>query len=179
MNTNQSSISIFKLTKYSKKAWTRQEDIQLLKSIKIHGMSNWSIIANDVPNRNGKQCRERYANHLSPDINHDIWNSEEDLILFYQQKLRGNQWHVISSFLPGRSPNHVKNRYNFLMSKKDSSQIFDKDLLLSLQKKDDEQEDQVENQIPRQPNYEEIENFFNEYFPDFPRIEDRSDDFFL
>jgi hypothetical protein len=65
------------------------------------------------------------------------------------------------------------------MSKKDLPQIFDNGLLLNLQKKDDKQEDQVEDQIPSQLNYEEVENFFNEYFPDFPRIEDRSDDFFL
>jgi hypothetical protein len=133
METNQSMKSVLKLPKYSKTAWTKQEDEQLLRSIEYHGMDNWSVIAYDIPNRNGKQCRERYTNHLSPCLNHNDWSPEEDSILFHRQTLRGNQWCIISSFLPGRSPNNVKNRFNFLMSKKPSFLLFSNDLFLNSQ----------------------------------------------
>jgi hypothetical protein len=47
----------------AKKAkWTPTEDYLLSESIKEHGMSNWSRIAQNLPGRNGKQCRERWMN---------------------------------------------------------------------------------------------------------------------
>ena len=38
-----------------------QEDKLLLELINRHGTSNWSIIARDMPGRNGKSCRLRCA----------------------------------------------------------------------------------------------------------------------
>lgn len=113
--------------KYRKSSWTKDEDRLLLQSIDNHGKENWSIVAQDVPKRNGKQCRERYMNHLCPALNHNDWNEDEDSTLLQQHSLRGNNWSCISTFLPGRSPNHVKNRFKFIMKKKSNS--FSPDLI--------------------------------------------------
>ena len=42
--------------------------------------------------RQGKQCRERWINFLSPDIKREPWTPKEDLMLLEKQKAIGNQW---------------------------------------------------------------------------------------
>lgn len=44
-------------------------------------ITRWSDIAACIPGRVGKQCRERYHNHLDPNINKGPWTPEEDAIL--------------------------------------------------------------------------------------------------
>ena len=45
------------------------------------GTKQWARIALVLPGRKGKQCRERWHNHLNPDINKDAWTNDEDLKL--------------------------------------------------------------------------------------------------
>ena len=53
-------------------------------------------------NRSGKQCRERWHNHLDPNINKDYWSEKEENILFMKHIEYGNKWSDIAKFLPGR-----------------------------------------------------------------------------
>lgn len=43
-----------------KRAWTPEEDGKLLQLVKDHGAQSWTVIADKLPGRVGKQCRERY-----------------------------------------------------------------------------------------------------------------------
>eukprot|EP00966_Prymnesium_polylepis_P188303 4364100-Prymnesium_polylepis.1 len=51
-----------------KHAWTTQEDETLMRMVQTHGPGRWSQVASHLPGRMGKQCRERWFNHLAPDV---------------------------------------------------------------------------------------------------------------
>jgi hypothetical protein len=110
---------------FTKCTWTKQEDQVLQFMVKENGPKNWQHIAhafNDeigqAVKRVGKQCRERWLNHLHPSINKEPWKTNEDLILLETHWQLNNQWTKIAKHLPGRTETMVKNRYNALAKKK-------------------------------------------------------------
>ena len=44
--------------------WAAEEDAKVLELVRLHGAKKWSTIAAELPGRIGKQCRERWHNHL-------------------------------------------------------------------------------------------------------------------
>ena len=69
-----------------------------------HGAGNikWSVIAAQLPGRIGKQCRERWFNHLDPDIKKGDWTPDEDAVLFETQRVRGRAAEPTTSRWRGR-----------------------------------------------------------------------------
>lgn len=104
--------------KLTKGSWTRHEDETIINFVREHGTKSWTKLACLLPGRIGKQCRERWINHLDPGISHDPWTPEEDELLIQLHKIYGNKWVKISTFMPRRSDNNIKNRWNSSISKK-------------------------------------------------------------
>ncbi|KAH0795752.1 Myb-like DNA-binding domain containing protein [Histomonas meleagridis] len=94
--------------------WTEEEDNLLRKSVQKYGPTNWKRIAEELPNRNGKQCRERWVNQITPGINKNDWNFQEDLLLVKLSNIYGHKWSTISKFFAGRSVNAIKNRWTWI-----------------------------------------------------------------
>ncbi|EOA19905.1 hypothetical protein CARUB_v10000155mg [Capsella rubella] len=98
--------------------WTKEEDEMIVQLIKKYGPKKWSTIARYLPGRIGKQCRERWHNHLNPAINKEAWTQEEELVLIRAHQIYGNRWAELTKFLPGRSDNGIKNHWHSSVKKK-------------------------------------------------------------
>ena len=71
-----------KLKGVRKRPWTQLEDVMLTKLVNRIGSQKWSEIAKRIKGREGKQCRERWHNHLNPQIRKDPWETNEEWLLF-------------------------------------------------------------------------------------------------
>jgi len=98
--------------------WKEEEDHLLMDLVEKYGPKDWSIIASHIQGRIGKQCRERWFNHLSPEVRKTNWSLEEDRIIVDSHLRLGNKWTAISKLLNGRPANAIKNHWNSTLLKR-------------------------------------------------------------
>jgi len=96
--------------------WTEEEDRVVFEAVSNSiedPFTKWSELANQLPGRVGKQVRDRWVNHLNPNINHHPFSKEDDLKLWEGHCALGKRWVEISTkyFKSTRSENHIKNRW--------------------------------------------------------------------
>ena len=71
----------------------------------------WSLCAEFISGRNGKQCRDRWFNTLNPNVVKGNWTAEEDYNIFYLYNKIGPRWCQIVVYFEGRTENSIKNRF--------------------------------------------------------------------
>lgn len=103
-----------------KGAWSAEEDKKLMMLVMTPNVLKtwgWGRIAEKIPGRTAKQCRERWRCNLDPSIDKSPWTPEEDREILRYQKEMGNRWAAISTLLPGRTENAIKTRYRSIVRK--------------------------------------------------------------
>mmetsp|Transcript_13828 Transcript_13828/g.16207 ORF Transcript_13828/g.16207 Transcript_13828/m.16207 type:complete len:486 (-) Transcript_13828:1034-2491(-) len=98
--------------------WSEEEDTKLLELVNDHKPNwNWRVIADEIPGRNAKQCRERWFLNLDPSINRGPWSQDEDERLVKMVAKWDGRWSLIARYMPGRTENAVKTRFHSLKRK--------------------------------------------------------------
>ena len=94
-----------------RKKFTEAEDQRLYEIISKMGPRNWRVIAEQMPGRTGRQCRDRYTNYLMENLRNEPWTQEEDALLISKFLEYGSHWSEMVQFFNGRSSNSIKNRW--------------------------------------------------------------------
>jgi hypothetical protein len=77
---------------HPKHKFTPEEDERLAQLVMKYKESNWKAIAKELGSRNCRQCRERWKNYLSPNLNKEPWTALEDELLKRKYEEYGSQW---------------------------------------------------------------------------------------
>ena len=95
-----------------RRVFTKEEDIRLIQLVKEYGENDWKLIASKMPDRNVRQCRERWKHFLSVLESKNIpFTLEEDELIRKKVIEFGHAWTRIAEFFPGRSDYQIKNRW--------------------------------------------------------------------
>jgi hypothetical protein len=106
-----------------KGSWSRDEDEAIIKHVAQSGCTSWSKLAETLPGRLGKQCRERWFNHLNPVLSRGQWTPDEDEQIMRLHEQFGNHWSQIAAQIPARGDNMIKNRWYSTLSKKSKEEV--------------------------------------------------------
>ncbi|MCL7043761.1 hypothetical protein MKW94_011219 [Papaver nudicaule] len=99
--------------------WTPEEDQKLTDYVNKNGHRSWRALPKLAGlNRCGKSCRLRWSNYLRPDIKRGKFSEEEEQLIINLHSVLGNKWSQISTHLPGRTDNEIKNYWNTHLKKK-------------------------------------------------------------
>ena len=101
----------------TRRRFSEWEDEKMKELVGNGKKVDWDYVAQFIPGRTGRQCKERWQNYLDPIINNAKWSEEEDKLLQEKYSEYGPKWVHISQFFNGRTDISIKNRWISLMRK--------------------------------------------------------------
>lgn len=103
--------------------WSVVEDKILIKWVKENGVRRWSLCAQRIPGRSGKQCRERWLNSLNPEVKRGDWSNEEQVRIIQEIKRIGCSWSTMAKGFENRTENSIKNYFYSTVRKFESDKM--------------------------------------------------------
>ena len=148
--------------KHTRKSFTPEEDSLLVQLVRMYGLNKWDVLASFMPDRNARQCRERWKSFLCPGIVNGPWTPEEDKRLIELYQKYGAKWAKITKFFVGRSDCNIKNRWqkikNTISKKKADDLIESSEPLAAFDAFDEYDKFFEEQQEQRTSSYQEYES---------------------
>jgi hypothetical protein len=95
--------------KIRRNKFTEQEDNHLRALVSQFGVTNWNLIASQMPGRIARQCRDRWNHYLTPKHGTEQWTPDEDRLLIQHLQQCGPRWSDIATLFPGRKDISVRN----------------------------------------------------------------------
>jgi hypothetical protein len=99
---------------HPKRMFSEAEDAILIQLVAEHGTGDWMMISRKMIGRRARQCRERWENYLSPDVQNGPWTHEEEQHLLEVYNTVGAKWKHIATFFPSRTDINVKSRWQLI-----------------------------------------------------------------
>jgi hypothetical protein len=101
----------------SRNPFTIEEDRTLRALVQRYGQDNWELVTSHMPNRNVRQCKERWNNFIGDCVCRDQWSQKEDSVLLEKYQQFGAKWKFLEIFLSGRKSYAIRNRLHLLLRK--------------------------------------------------------------
>ncbi|MDR0631038.1 MAG: hypothetical protein LBF66_00470 [Holosporales bacterium] len=95
----------------TRRKFSREEDDLLRQLVGRYGLNDWAAIAQQMPNRDPRQCRCRWKHYLSGGPATRPWTPEEDYLLISKMREWGPRWVKLAQFFPDRTDLQLKNRW--------------------------------------------------------------------
>jgi hypothetical protein len=95
--------------------FTPEEDARLRMLVEAQGTDSWDVIAQQMEERTGRQCKNRWKIYLAPDVCLTKWTVTDNEKLIEKVKELGPKWSVIAGFFRGRTGVKVRNQWFYLM----------------------------------------------------------------
>ncbi|TVU27625.1 hypothetical protein EJB05_19119, partial [Eragrostis curvula] len=92
-------------------AWTPEEDARLALFAKDHAFRRWRRVAEGMPGRSSKQCRDRWRHHLARDVYHRPFTAGDDEELARLFRRHGGRWKEMSRAAHGRTSRIMRRRW--------------------------------------------------------------------
>jgi hypothetical protein len=110
------SIEGFSLEKSQvKRSRFRPDEDEVLRAlVGRFGTNSWSEVADAIPGRTIRQCRDRWKHYLACDAR-GPWTPEEDDLLLEKIQIYGLKWSRIAELLTNRTDLDVKTRWHEIL----------------------------------------------------------------